>query len=68
MLTRQFWYERQIYTLFNKFSIENNIIRNIDVANNIFCGKILIFARFFVLNKVSMLARLAGLMHLRGQI
>ena len=67
MLTRQFWYKRQIHALFNKFSIKN-IIRNLDVANNIFCRKILIFASFFVLNKVSMLAQLAELMHLHGQI
>ena len=68
MLTRQFCYERQIHALFNKFSIKNSIIRNLDVAKIIFCRKILIFASLFVLNKVSMLARFAGLMHLHGQI
>ena len=44
--------------LFNKFSIKNNIIHNVAVADNIFCRRIFIFTSFFVLNKVSMLARL----------
>ena len=39
------------------FRFKNNI-RNISVADNIFCRRIFIFTSFFVLNKVSMLARL----------
>ena len=61
-------YAYRFHALFNKFSIKNNIIRNIAVTDNIFCRKIFIFTSFFVLNKVSILARLAELMRLHGQI
>ena len=48
-----------IQQIFNK----NNIILNIAVTDNILCRRIFVFTSFFVLNKVSMLTRLAGLMH-----
>ena len=62
ILTRRAWYERQIHALSNKILIKNNIIRNIAVADNILWRRIFIFTSFFVLNTVSILARLAGLM------
>ena len=58
----------QIHALFNKILIKNIIIHKIAVEDNILCRRIFIFTSFFVLNKVPILPRLAGLMRLHGQI